>query len=204
MRTGVHMQMVRERYERMSDEELVRTLTQDAVGLTPEAIEIVKAEMEKRKLPLTAEILRGVEAQNREYSLEEIDAYCDVICNLGCPRCGDNTFRLNGTLTAEVISFVFFTQYKKYLKIACGNCLHQYNNSALTKTALLGWWGIPWGIIYSIRALHLNWTSKQNNHNAAHNESLRNFVLQHIGAIETYREDELALQQLLQRQNQIE
>ena len=70
----------------MSDDELIRIATQDAYGLTPEAIEVVKAEIQKRELD--ENISKGVEAQNKEYTIEEVDAYCDLVSNLACPSCG--------------------------------------------------------------------------------------------------------------------
>ena len=42
MSTGIDIQYVQETYQRMSDEELIRTATENAYGLTPEAMEVVK------------------------------------------------------------------------------------------------------------------------------------------------------------------
>src|SRR5437867_2874948 len=86
MSTGIDIKFVQERYQRMSDDELIRIVTQDAYGLTPEAMEVVKAEIQKRGLD--ENIAKGVEAQNKTYTIEEIDAYCDIVSNLGCPSCG--------------------------------------------------------------------------------------------------------------------
>jgi hypothetical protein len=201
MNTGIDTEMVQERYRRMTDNELIRIATQDAFGLTPEAMEVVKTEIRKRNLQMGEEIIRGVEAQNREYTEEEIAVYCDIICNLPCPSCGSADEPLNATITAEVMSFVFFTQYKKSLKVGCPTCLDKANNAALTKTAIMGWWGIPWGIIKTLQALDRNWKSKQTNHVAYHNGHLFNFILANIGSIETYKEDEESLQQLLVQNN---
>jgi hypothetical protein len=58
MNAGIDIQMVRERYQRMTDEELIRIATHDAFGLTPEALEVVKAEIRKRNLQLGEEIIQ--------------------------------------------------------------------------------------------------------------------------------------------------
>ena len=50
MSSEIDIQFVRDNYQRMKDEELIRVATQDAAGLTPEAQEIIKEEIEKRKL----------------------------------------------------------------------------------------------------------------------------------------------------------
>ena len=68
MSTGLDIQFVRETYQRMSDEELIRIATKDAFGLTPEAMEVVKVEVEKRGL--NENIAKGIEAQNKTYTLE--------------------------------------------------------------------------------------------------------------------------------------
>lgn len=201
MNTGIDIELVRERYQRMSDTELVRMATHDAFGLTPEAMEVVKAEIRKRNPQMAEEIIQGVEAQNREYTIEEIAAYCDIICSLPCPNCGSTDEPLNATLTAEVMSFIFFTHYKKHLKVGCPTCLDRFNNAALAKTAIMGWWGIPWGIIKTLQALDRNWKSKQTNHVEDHNEHLCDFVLSQIDAIETYKEDESKLGEILLQQN---
>ncbi|RPD45181.1 hypothetical protein [Paracnuella aquatica] len=199
MSTGIDIKFVQERYQRMSDDELIRIATQDAYGLTPEAMDVVKAEIQKRGLD--ENISKGIEAQNREYTIEEIDAYCDLASNLSCPSCSSTTERLNATLTGEVMSFVFFTTYNKKIKVGCPSCLDKANNNALTKTALLGWWGFPWGIIRTPQAIALNLKSKRTNHLQDHNDYLRSFTLGVVGELETYKDNKEKLRQVLIRQN---
>jgi hypothetical protein len=195
MSTGLDIQFVREHYQRMTDDELVRIATQDAGGLTPEAQEIVQEEIEKRKLD--ANIIKGVHAQNKTYTIEEIDKYCDMVRQLNCPACGTSAAKLNGTMTSEVMSFILFTQYKKKLKVACPPCLDKANNHALAKTALLGWWGIPWGVIRTIQAIGNNIKNKNTNHLDTPNDHLRNFILSRVGLFETYKENKEKLQQII-------
>lgn len=183
----------------MTNEELIRIATQDAYGLTPEAMEVVKSEIQKRGLDQN--IALGVEAQNKSYTIEEVDAYCDIVSNLSCPSCGNTTARLNATITGEVMSFVFFTTYNKKIKVACPHCLDKANNNALTKTAILGWWGFPWGIIRTSQAIALNLKSKRTNHLEDHNNYLRSFTLSVIGELETYKGNKEKLQQIVARQN---
>lgn len=201
MSTGIDIKFVQERYQRMHDDELVRIATQDAYGLTPEAMEIVKAEIHKRGLD--SNISKGVEAQNKTYTIEEIDAYCDVVNNLNCPSCGSTAERLNATMIGEVMSFIFFTTYNKKLKVGCPHCLDKANNNALTKTAILGWWGFPWGIVRTPQAIALNLKCKRTNHLQGHNDYLRNFVWSTIGELETYKDNKEKLQQILVRQNSL-
>ncbi|HEX3935811.1 MAG TPA: hypothetical protein VHW43_14110, partial [Puia sp.] len=117
MSQGIDLTFIRETYRKMSDAELERVATQDAAGLTPEAREIVQEEIQRRNL--NTDILNGVEAQNKPYTLEEIDAYCELLRDLDCPVCGASDVKLNGTLTSEVISVILFTHREKKVKVAC-------------------------------------------------------------------------------------
>jgi predicted nucleic-acid-binding Zn-ribbon protein len=195
MNKGSDIQFIREHYQRMSNEEVIRIATQDAAGLTPEAQEIIKEEVEKRNLDTN--ILKGVQAQNKSYTVAEIDEYCGIARNLSCPDCGSNLIQLNGTMTSEVMSFVVFTQHKKQLKVACPTCLEKANNKALTTSLALGWWGIPWGIVRTIQAISHNMKSKKANNLLEPNDYLRSFVLSKVGLFETYKNDKEKLQQLI-------
>ncbi|MBX3240621.1 MAG: hypothetical protein KIT80_00715 [Chitinophagaceae bacterium] len=195
MSKGIDIQFVRETYQRMTDKELIRIATQDAAGLTPEAQEVVKEEIERRKLDTN--IIKGVQAQNKSYTVEEIDEYCNLARNLSCPICETNSAMLNATRTSEVMSFILFTQYKRQLKVACPACLDKANNNALIKTIILGWWGIPWGFIRTIQAIGHNIKDKKTNHNNTPNDYLRSFVLSKIGQFETYRDNKEMLQQII-------
>lgn len=197
MSKGIDLQFVQQSYQRMPDDELIRIATTDAHGLTPEAIAIVKEEIRKRGL--NANIARGIEAQTKTYTIEDIDRYCDIICKLSCPTCGNDTQRLNATLTGEVISFVILTNYRTSIQLGCPGCLHKANNDALMKTVLLGWWGIPWGIIRTIHSIILNVRNKRLSHTAEHTEYLRTYALNRIGELEAYKDDKEQLQQIVRR-----
>ena len=187
MSSGIDIQFVRETYQKMSDQDLIRVLTQDAVGLTPEAQEVVKEEIKKRNLD--PNIAKGVDAQQKSYTVAEIDAYCDIIQTLPCPTTGSSSEKLNATLTAEVISYILVTHYKKKIVVGSPDTLDKANNEALKKSVLLGWWGFPWGIIRTIQAIGINLRSKKTNRLDSPNEHLRRFVLSKIGQIETYKDN---------------
>ncbi|THU38316.1 hypothetical protein FAM09_16705 [Niastella caeni] len=131
MSTGMDIKFVQETYQRMSDDELTRIATQDASGLTPEAIAIVKAEINRRGL--SQNITKGVEAQNKTYTPDEINKYCDIISKLSCPYCGSMTEKLNATMTGEVVSVIIFSNYHTSIKIGCPPCLDKANNKALIR-----------------------------------------------------------------------
>jgi hypothetical protein len=195
MSNGIDVEFVRENYRKMTDDELVRVATQDAAGLTPQAQEVVKTEINKRGLD--ANIIEGVKAQNKGYSIAEIDGYCEMVRDLDCPMCGASDIRLNGTLTSEVMSFIVFTHSVKKIKIACPDCLDKANDRSLAVSAALGWWGIPWGIIRTIGAIGQNIKSKKTTRLDEANDYLRSFILAKVGQVETYKADKDKLQEII-------
>lgn len=198
MSSGLDTAFVRDTYRRMADAELIRVATQDAAGLTDEAYEIIIEEIARRNL--SPDIQKGVEAQQKipAYSIEEIDNYCELIRQLPCPISGRTDAPLNATYTEVVMSFVVITQIEKKIVVACPDELDKASNQASIQTALLGWWGIPWGPIRTIRALIRNGKSKGNNHSESPNNYLRSLVLAKIGQIETYRNDSEKLMSIIQ------
>jgi len=195
MSQGMSAQFVKETYEKMSDEELIRQLTQDAAGLTPEALQVVKDEVGRRKL--STNLINGVEAQQKSYTLEEIDTYCDLVRTLPCPITGDNNELLNATFTSTVMSFIVFTNCRKEVIVGSPAALDKANNKALLLSLILGWWGIPWGIIRTFQAINTNLKNKKSNHLATPNNYLRSFVLSRIGEIETFKNDKQKLFEII-------
>lgn len=195
MSAGIDIQLVRDRYQKMSDQELIRILTQDAVGLTPEALEVVREEIKKRNLD--PNIAKGVDAQQKSYSVEEIDVYCSLIQQLPCPVAGHSYKKLNATLTVEVMSFIIFTRYKKKIVIGSPEVLDKANNIALTKSVVLGWWGFPWGVIRTIQAIVINVKNKEIGRLDTPSDYLRSFVLSKIGEIETYKDNKEKLLEII-------
>ena len=186
MSAGIDIQLVRERYQQMSDDEIVRVLTQDASGLTNEALEVVTEEIRRRNLD--PNINRGVAAQQKTYTVGQIDAYCEIIRGLPCPVTGSTSEKLNATLTIDVVSYIFLTQYKKRIVVGSPAALDKANTNSTIRSALFGWWGIPWGLIRTPQAIFQNMKNKKTNHLDRPNDHLRSFVLTHIGQIETYKE----------------
>lgn len=195
MGQGIDNQFVREHYQAMSDNELKRLAIEDLAGLTDEAQAIVKDEIVRRGFDLN--LVKGVVAQNKQYTIDEINEYCRILQQLKCPHCGESSGKLNATLTSEVMSFVFITQHRKKLIVACADCLNKANNKALIKSILLGWWGIPWGIIRTIQAINTNLKSKNAIDQEMPNDYFREFALSRIGNIEVSKNNKEQLQNIL-------
>jgi hypothetical protein len=187
---------IAEYYSRMRDQELIRIATQDARGLRPEVFEIIEKEIKKRNL--NPDLLEGAKAQNKEYTIEELESYSEKLRTLPCPNCGQTANKLNGTIAHSVMSFLIFTTYKTVPIIACPQCLDKKNNNAMISSALLGWWGIPWGLLKTPTYIYRNIKAKKQNHLDNSNDTMLSFTLSNIGEIETYGNDNTKMTKLIQ------
>jgi hypothetical protein len=186
---------LKENYRRFSNEKLMRIASEDAAKLRPEALALLREELATRGLAEVA--TKTIEAQLREVSEAELIEYCALIQSQPCPNCYSSAQPLNATITSKVMSFLVLTTWTKKLVIACPSCLDKLNQDASTTSALLGWWGFPWGIIRTIQALNFNRKMGKTNHVAYPNEMLKSFVLTNLGRIEAVRYAPMDLQGLI-------
>jgi hypothetical protein len=68
MSSGIDKEFVRQYYQKMTNQDVIRILTKEAAGLTSEALEIVKEEIKRRNLD--PEIFKIVEAQQETDTFE--------------------------------------------------------------------------------------------------------------------------------------
>ena len=192
---GTRFKRNQKNYQSFSDEKLIRIVSEEAASLRPEALELLKQIIKERGLSL--DVAKTVDAQFRTLSEETLLAYCDILRDLPCPVCGSTTDKLNATITATVISFVVMSTYRKEMKIACPQCMDKLNNNATMKTAIMGWWGLPWGLIRTPQALLFNNKMKKQNGNPEPNDLFRAFVSQRAGRIEADKGNPDALQAMI-------
>lgn len=186
---------LKENYRRLSDDKLLRIVAEDATRLRPEALVLLKEELATRGLSATAE--KTIEAQFKVISEEGIAEYCGLLQAQPCPLCRSSAQRLNATISSKVMSFLVMTTWKKQFAIACPTCLDKLNRDASTTSALLGWWGFPWGISRTIQALIDNRKMARTNHVPYPNDLLKAFVVSNVGRIEAARDNAGDLQALL-------
>jgi hypothetical protein len=192
-----NLEELRKNYERFDDNKLIRLATEEASELRPEAVELLKQIIKERGL--SEDILKGIDVQIQEIDNEKLLEYTELLRRLPCPVCKSTNEKLNATMTGNVISFIILTNYEKELKIACPNCLDKDNNKAIIKSALLGWWGLPWGFIRTIQALLFNDKMKEQNRLSEPNDLLKGFVLERIGRLEASRNNSSELQEIIER-----
>ncbi|MCR5888191.1 hypothetical protein LRS06_10525 [Hymenobacter sp. J193] len=187
--------ILRENYRKLSDAKLLSIATDDAVKLRPDALALLKAELQARGLAEAAQ--SSIEAQFKVLDEAGLHAYCAMIQEQPCPICQSSSQPLNATISYRVVSFIIMTTRKKEFAIACPPCLDALNRQATISSALLGWWGIPWGIIHTIRALIKNNAAFKNNHLPQPNDLLKGFVAENVGRIEAAKGRPDMFQQLL-------
>ena len=192
MNEGLDIEMVKEHYSKISDNELVYLASQNASGLTEAAQEAIKEEMVKRGF--NDRLLEAVDAQNKIYTEEELKIYIAIVEDLNCPYCSSHEAKLNGINTVLIASF-FLSLIRRRLHIGCPNCISGEASKALWVTMLMGWWGH--GIFYTIPAIISNIKSIKELGYEEHTQAFEDFVLKNIGVIELHKEDRPQLQQWL-------
>ena len=71
-----------------------------------------------------------------------------------CLRCG-----AAGAKRVEfmrVMSFIAVTRHQRWESFLCPSCTAKIGAKELAISCALGWWGIPWGPIYTIQSLWVN------------------------------------------------
>jgi hypothetical protein len=189
------LEELRKNYEHYDDNKLIRIATEEATSLRPEALVLIKQIIEERGL--ATDILNAVDAQIKPLNQHTLTTYTELLRNQPCPVCNSTANRLNATLTATVMSFIIFTNYTKELKIACPDCLDKKSNNAILKSALIGWWGLPWGIIRTVQSLILNSKMKKQNRLPEANDLLKAYVVSNVGRVEASKNNPEKLQELI-------
>jgi hypothetical protein len=125
---------LRETYAKLSNNKLIQIATQESGSLRPEALDILKEELHKRKL--SDEYMTAVDIQQVVLTEEKKQFYYALIQTLPCPMCGSTSKQLNMALVSRVYSFIILTSYIKKPIIGCEDCLHSKLNNATTSTLL--------------------------------------------------------------------
>lgn len=64
-----------------------------------------------------------------------------------CPRCKKNNGPIDVHEAHRVHSFLIMTQWHTKAHIACRPCGRKLQAGGLVYSLLLGWWGMPWGLL---------------------------------------------------------
>jgi len=178
---------IRKNYEKLDNERIIRLASEEADGLRPEALDLLKQIIRERGLP--SKVSKALEVQVEIMDEKTLIGYCELLRNLPCPQCNAVREKLNADVIAQVSGGM-------ETKVACPNCLDKTYVSANTHAAWFGWRSI-FGIINVPRALLFNRRMKKFNHIPEASDPLKEFVLKRAGRIELYRNDQEGLSDIL-------
>jgi hypothetical protein len=75
---------------------------------------------------------------------------------IGCERCGRLDSTLRGSSFLYTISVIFMTFRRGAGGVYCSSCRKKEGFKWTLVSAIFGWWGIPWGPIYTLQAIGRN------------------------------------------------
>ncbi len=177
----VNKERLRERYQKLYDEDIERLANYEAEGLNPEALAVLKEEIKRRGL--SNEFQSTVDIQVRGVSEEEQKEIIRKISVLPCPLCGRKQNYLNAFNVMSVKSIIILTFVEKPLIIACPECISTSAKNALIKNLFLGWWGIPWGPFRTIHSIFLNLKAINANNCNSPTSEFNDFIKPYSAAI---------------------
>ncbi len=192
---AIDLEQIRRNYAEFDDSQIECIANNEAGSLEPAVVAILKEEIRKRGLD--PNLCRGVDAQTRELTQSGFRELMAKITQLPCPQCGERGFPLVGAVIREVKSFVVFTAHKKFPLIVCPACADARRVNGMFVTATLGWWS-PHGLFLTIPVLL---ASMFKNRERESDLILHDFVVRHLGEIETNSDKESALVDCLRRAN---
>jgi len=180
----MELREIEKNYERMSDNRLIEVITTNAQGIQPEVVSIIENEIKKRNLD--PDLLNSLIAQNEQHSIEDIYHYAELLRNCPCPICNNSRDKLNGTIYHSIKSIIVMSITETRWVIACPDCLDKQNRKAIVSCSLLGWWGIPWGILKTPVYIYRNLKVKGENRISDPNGPLLSFTADNIGQIKAF------------------
>ena len=78
------------------------------------------------------------------------------MATVACQRCGRVDTSLRMTVFPWVVSIVIMSYKRAAVGIFCSPCRSSEKWKYFGISALLGWWGIPWGLFWTLEALAKN------------------------------------------------
>jgi hypothetical protein len=84
-----------------------------------------------------------------DLSPSEISEKAQSIMNGVCPECSGHESIVEVRYYHRVMSIVYFTRYTKKSSLCCVACGRKKNIKSFWLTMLLGWWGFPFGLLFT-------------------------------------------------------
>lgn len=198
---AISTDQIRERYQAMTDEQLMKIANYEAADLNENGLAMLREEIQIRKLNPTLE--SAIQSQVHGIDEAELPALYEKVITCPCPQCGEDGELLESAIATEIASVLFFSNKREAFLIACPNCLAEMVNKAYKKTLLLGWWGIPSGIINTTVAVIKHHQSEEKK-DLQSQLGLSAFVFHHAAFLKANHENTEAIFGLLKQNNATE
>lgn len=168
-------------YHSLSSFELEAIALTRSAALPPQALSALRKEMDRRGL--SSSLRRGIEAQVRRWTKDDLADFIHHYRHRPCPRCGVEGKTLNGVVGAVARSFIVTSIVRTKIVIGCSSCIETELQRLSKQTLLFGWWGIPSGPACTVRALAMNSKAKKAAASADPTPELWNYIASHTSEI---------------------
>ena len=142
---SLSIEEIRENYSKFPDYKIEKIAAENTSSLRPEVVEVLKAEIKKRKL--NPNLLGSVAIQLEPIAKKDIQSLKNKITKTHCPTCTSQNHDLIAIQVLETISPLFVTISTERIYIACPSCARKEKTNSIIKTLLLCWWS-PLGLLY--------------------------------------------------------
>jgi hypothetical protein len=168
-------------YRSLSSFELEAIALTRSATLPAQALSVLRKEMDRRGL--SSSLRRGIEAQVRRWSKDDLANFIQQYRHRPCPRCGVQGKPLNGVVGAVARSLIVTSSVRTKIVIGCWHCIEAELQRLSKQTLLFGWWGIPSGPACTVRALAINSKAKTAAASVDPTPELWNYIASHTGDI---------------------
>ena len=121
--------------------------------LINEAYTILKDPIKRLEYDSWISLNRGSEPTSDDQEHIHAENTTTEVPHFHCEKCGRQDPSLRVTIFLYVMSLIFFTMKRGWSHILCSRCRIKYALLFDLEILFLGWWGFPWGIIYSIEGI---------------------------------------------------
>ncbi|WP_185969863.1 J domain-containing protein [Rhizobium straminoryzae] len=97
--------------------------------------------------------LRRAAYDRSAYKAPTQETQTKVIDPICCSRCGQVTAQPRHIVFFRVYSFIFMTTRNPVQGIFCASCAKKEAARSSIITLIAGWWGVPWGPLYSVGSI---------------------------------------------------
>jgi hypothetical protein len=163
---------VKSYYQTMFDGE-IRQLIKEANTLDSIGKKVLLEEAIRRGFD--KEEINDLEKDLAELSDDKINQLTMDFTRSSCPICGQRRSSLSGITIKRAISILLVTFTKKQYVIGCKPCLEELLNKAQNITIFFGWWGIPFGLIFT--PLYIINNIKAKNNIGIIDEQFKNWII---------------------------